>query len=141
MSMLSSHNTTGSQPGRTHADHRKLLVLVQELQNAAAEGCPSQVLDAIIDRIVECTQFHFATEEALMADMEPLERARLRAEHDCLIQSAFLMRSQVENKTGHDCAQLVRFLQAWLINHIQRADQRDSQGHQSVGLSLSSRSC
>lgn len=142
MSMLGSHNTAGTpQPGRTHADHRKLLLLVQELEDACAEGCEPQLIDGIIDRIVECTQFHFATEEALMTDIDPFERARLRAEHDCLIQSAFQMRSQLEDTRGRNCGELVRFLQAWLVDHIQRADQRDSHGHHTIGLFLSQRSC
>ena len=142
MSMLGSHNTAGtSQPGRTHADHRKLLLLVKELEDACAEGCEAQVIDAIIDRIVECTQFHFATEEALMTEIDPFERARLRAEHDCLIQSAFQMRSQLEDTTGRSCAELVRFLQGWLVDHIQRSDQRESRGDHHMGLFLSQRSC
>lgn len=107
--------------------HEELVAMLNELHDAAAEACPSEVLDDVLLRLNGYIAFHFGTEEALMAELprgdEHVE-AHLRQHRVFVEQIANLRR----NATGEDQQQamveLADYLSSWLYQHIQVTDQQ-----------------
>ena len=113
--------TTGIE--RIDAEHRVLLRLIQELEQADNEGGERARMQGILREIYAYAVFHFVREENLMAASGYPARDRHRGEHQGLLaQYAAILH---EYREGRVLVQhIVELVHGWFAEHAAGADQR-----------------
>jgi hemerythrin len=106
------------------AQHQKLFLIARELHAAMAAGQGRDSLARILDRLVDYTAVHFATEERLLRLNDYPNVAEHKAEHDAL--SGRVVKFQEEFRAGRVAitVQLLQFIKNWLVRHICGSDTR-----------------
>lgn len=103
--------------------HRKLVDIINELDNAIAENKAEKVLDRIFSKLIEYTQIHFDSEETLLEQNHYPRLAEQKAEHAGFVDTIKHMRQQYKSgEMGLD-QKVMGFLKNWLIGHILESDQ------------------
>ena len=104
------------------AQHQGLFATINELNEALARGAGARVTEAVLRKLVEYAQTHFAAEETLMT-----EHAFPGLETHCMEHQRFgkkvakFMEDYRAGKQGVPVS-LLLFLQVWLKEHILTAD-------------------
>jgi hemerythrin len=115
-SIYSVHNNEIDQ------QHRKLVGLLGELESSMKSGRGCDVLDRAIDQMVEYTDYHFLTEERLMAaHAYPKTEAHL-AQHCEFKKRALELRRQYDAGQRSLTINTLTFLCEWLLYHILSTD-------------------
>lgn len=112
--------SVGYQP--IDAEHERLVELINRLHDAMTQGKGRQALGEVLDGMIEYTQTHFASEEAMMLEHEYPGYARQKAEHTALMRKVLELRSQYHTGQTVVTMDVMRFLKDWLVNHIQESD-------------------
>ncbi|NLO90585.1 MAG: hemerythrin family protein [Elusimicrobia bacterium] len=104
--------------------HKKLVDLINTLNDAMGQGKGRDVVGATLDELVRYTQYHFSEEEKLMAAKAYPSLAAHKAEHKALTQKALDLAAQ--HKAGHIAitVPVLHFLRDWLTNHIKGTDKK-----------------
>lgn len=103
--------------------HRSLVEILNDLDAAVASGHGCDQLGPIIERLIQFTREHFKDEEALLASTGFPASAEHGAQHDALISAALSAQARFRWGTRPQlAAELLVFLQNWLVNHIQGSD-------------------
>jgi len=106
--------------------HQKLFATVNELDQALREGKGSGVLDPVLDKLVDYAVVHFAAEEALMTQHDFPGLSTHRTQHEMFRQKiAVLLEDHKAAKAGVP-VELMLFMQAWLKQHVLKADKQYS---------------
>ena len=106
-------------------DHKKLFVMINELQDAIAAGHDKKVLREILSRLMEYTKAHLAREEHMLATAEYPGLAAHQHEHERMRRRAQNLRERFEKgSTKMASLELKSFLQNWWILHIQGSDKK-----------------
>ncbi len=102
--------------------HKRLFDILDELDAQESEGQSKSPSAQPLKELLDYTQEHFSTEEAMMRKARYPAVARHRELHQDLTDQVrdFLSRDQVGDKSVH--GQLRSFLRQWLSEHIQRED-------------------
>ena len=106
--------------------HKKLVGMVNELHKAMKLKKSNSVMGAILDRLVDYTASHFATEEKLFAQFGyPEEKAHVELHRKLVVQVVDI---QKKFKAGDAMLsmELMTFLKEWLVKHIQGTDKKYS---------------
>ena len=104
--------------------HKNLIMMVNELNEAMHERKAKDVLGTIIDGLINYAATHFATEEKYFARYSYPETETHKKEHVSFVEKI------IEFKLGFDEGRLLlslevmNFLQEWLITHIQISDRK-----------------
>ena len=106
--------------------HQQLFGAVAELELALRKGQADAIINKLLEKVIEHTITHFATEERLMEECGFPGLAAHRHDHQELAQqlTAFNL-SNLAGRPGIPAALLV-FLQAWLQDHILKTDKEYS---------------
>jgi hemerythrin len=108
---------------RCDADHKKLFALICLLRTAMRSRKGAQAVEAIIGELEEYSVHHFTAEEALLEDTNYPGLEAHRSEHDAFIDTLAKFRSDgVEGRP----AEVLNFMNRWLVNHIKHSDQQYS---------------
>jgi hemerythrin len=105
-------------------DHKKLVLLVNNLHDGVVAGHARPELESIFAKLVDFTRLHFSQEERLLAETGYQGWAAHRQEHNQLIdqlmelQARFL--SSAEDAKDQD---VMNRLRVWLFKHTHGADQ------------------
>lgn len=102
--------------------HGILMDTVNELRVQLLRGGNRDQIGAMLDRLVEFTEMHFACEESLLERYGYPHLSEHRAEHMRLVQE---IRGAVEHSAhaqASDLQPLVTFLRSWYIDHVENAD-------------------
>lgn len=107
-------------------DHKKLLGLINNLQNAVYYPTGEAFERQSLDELVAYTKYHFEREEALMQkhgypDFEPHKQ-----QHQKMIAEVERYLQTYDKDPENTIEGLIRFLKEWLIKHIQGTDQQYS---------------
>ena len=106
-------------------EHRQLLGIMNRLLTACHTSSGSQDIDGLVAELVDYTQAHFRSEEALMARKEYDRFERHKTEHDNLLSTLQVMLRPVPTKVGYDIGdETFGFLRTWLVEHILGEDKR-----------------
>jgi len=106
--------------------HRQMFEMVNQLQRAMKEGKGANVLNDILQRLIDYTDYHFSTEERLMEAYSYPGFIHHKAEHAKLIrQVQEFQRQYRQNPTGL-AVQLLNFLKSWITDHILQTDKQYS---------------
>jgi hemerythrin len=105
-------------------DHKKLIGIINELNEGLSLGQGKEVLGKVLDELVSYTKVHFAREEEYFAKTGYAAAADHKKEHDALARQ--VIEIQAKYKSGAVTTlslEVMRFLKRWLTNHIQGSDQ------------------
>jgi hemerythrin len=106
-------------------DHKKLIAIINEMDEGIAAGHKKEVLMSVLDHLVDYTKIHFAREEEFFSQAQYTAEAAHKHEHDLLTQR--VMSVQARCKDGSVAMlglELMSFLKNWLVGHIQGSDQK-----------------
>jgi len=104
--------------------HKKLVVMVNQLHDAMKVGKGSEVLGPILNSLISYTASHFADEERLMQQHGYLDLAKHKAEHDKLTKQVLDLQKQYQTTKSALSMAVMTFLKDWLANHIQGEDKK-----------------
>lgn len=108
-------------------DHKKLIALINRLDTALKEGDSVDEVTAILEELVSYTTWHFRHEERLMQEHGYPGYFKHKQEHDKLAATVKQQQQRFENGEFAVGDELMRFLTAWLTNHILGTDKETGQ--------------
>ncbi|MGD0801210.1 MAG: bacteriohemerythrin [Terracidiphilus sp.] len=106
-------------------DHKKQVLLVNELHEGLVTGRAKLALERIFEELVRHTRIHIAHEEQIFAETAYPNAAVHIQEHDRMIERAEYLYARF--KSGSRLSGylvVINQLEDWLFSHIQGADQR-----------------
>lgn len=117
-------------------DHRKLSELLQQLQQASAQGDQPDVVGRVLADLFDYTHFHFAREEDLMAAYGYPFIDDHKAEHEVLFRRVLQFLEDVPSPLQPSLeSELLEFLRTWIDSHIDGPDKEFAEWLvQSAGL-------
>ncbi len=107
------------------SDHKRLVEMVNELNDAVAAARGKEVLGKILDGLVDYTAKHFGREEAAMDKSSYPSALAHKKEHADLVKQ--VLEHQKQYRAGNTAVlslQLLVFLKNWLLKHIQGSDKQ-----------------
>lgn len=103
--------------------HRMLVDIYNELNDAVEVGRDREVLGALIERLIQYTRQHFQYEEALLSSTKYPGASDHGTEHDDMINTVLTAQARFRwGNSPHLGPELLSFLQSWLLHHIQGTD-------------------
>ena len=104
------------------AEHKKLISLVNELNDAMKAGKAKDEMDRIFGELATYTQTHFASEERFMQKVGYPDLAKQKAEHQALLKQVTDFKAEYDAGKAMITVKLMGFLRDWVRNHIQKSD-------------------
>ena len=104
------------------AEHRQLIALVNELNDAMKAGKAKDELDRVFDELARYTRNHFASEEHWMAQAGYPHLDKQKAEHAELLNQVVAFKQAYDAGEAMISVKLMGFLRDWVRNHIQKSD-------------------
>jgi hemerythrin len=104
--------------------HQKLIQLINELNEAMAQGKGKETVNRTVSGLLNYTKLHFGEEEKLFDRFSYPEKENQKKMHQKFIEKAMEFKKQSE--TGHLALSIpvMNFLSDWLKNHIQIEDKK-----------------
>lgn len=102
--------------------HQELIDMINDLDDAIAEGRQTAAIDDVLPRLTAYVLFHFSFEESLMKDAETAhDHFAAHAEQHRLF-GARIAELRAHPETSGDIGALASYLKMWLVEHIMRTD-------------------
>jgi hemerythrin-like metal-binding protein len=111
---------------RCDEDHKKLFLLIEDLNDAMRSGQGQLIVDGIIEDLERYARVHFTAEEVLMAKAKYPALAAHHAEHEKFVQSVAKFRQDLNDGISGQSVSVSVFMNKWLVNHILRTDKQYS---------------
>ncbi len=102
--------------------HKKLVNMINALNEALVEGKARDVLVKIFNGLVVYTDKHFKYEEALFAQHGYQDAAEHKAQHDALVKQVLELKSKLDDGNFMIGVEVMAFLKEWLTEHIMKTD-------------------
>lgn len=102
--------------------HKILVDMLNELNDAIADGKAHLVLSKIFDGLAVYTDKHFAYEEKLFAEYGYSKEQAHQREHQELIQQIKALKQKMDGGDFMVNAEVMNFLKDWLTHHILKTD-------------------
>ncbi|MDH5391757.1 MAG: bacteriohemerythrin [Gammaproteobacteria bacterium] len=103
-------------------DHKILINLINELQTATQYKVDNTKIDAIMQRLISYTKYHFDREEFLMRNNNYPDYRNHKKLHEQMIEKMAACMDKYKNDPEHTIDDTLNFLKPWLINHIKGND-------------------
>ena len=117
--------------GEIDNQHKQLVKIINELFDAMKDARGFDVLEDILRRLIDYTEYHFSTEERYFDQFQYIESEPHKEEHRFLIKQVNEFKKAFEEglmkRDGSDrvlTVDLWNLLKSWLIDHIQVSDQK-----------------
>jgi len=105
--------------------HRRLVQLINDLEEVIQQqDLKPTLLNVIFDEVTSYTQYHFQTEEELMANVNYSGIVEHKQLHQDFIKGLALFKVQADKGTVYIDTALCQFLKDWLLGHIAVEDQK-----------------
>ena len=108
------------------AQHRKLIDLINELNDAMSQGKGKDVLGRVLTSLIDYTKTHFAEEERLMSLHKYPGYAEHKAAHDSLTAQVIEISEKFKSGQIGLTIPVSDFLKEWLTDHILHTDKEYS---------------
>ncbi|EKD82906.1 MAG: hypothetical protein ACD_39C01014G0001 [uncultured bacterium] len=116
------------------SQHRRLVILANDLHHALREGQASSALQPILEELADYTRTHFSYEEQLMQQSGYPDFTSHKAAHTKLIQKLEdIFQGFKANRSGIGI-ETFNFIKDWLTSHIMRTDKKYVSHLQSRGV-------
>ncbi len=106
--------------------HRVLIGLVGQLDDAMREGKGKQALGLILGRLIDYTKVHFAAEERLMKASGYPEYHEHKLIHEKMTMRVLDLERQFKDGKAMLTLDVMKFLTDWLQKHILGTDKKYS---------------
>ncbi|MFO1127635.1 MAG: hemerythrin family protein [Rhodospirillales bacterium] len=103
-------------------DHRRLVVLVNEIADAAAAARRASSVSEAIARLVDATEDHFGREERMIRDSGDPNAIPHARDHGMLLSQLKILSTLIDDETVEAGTDLVRFIRGWLVSHVRTHD-------------------
>ncbi len=104
--------------------HRKLVKMVGQLEQALGRGDALQEMGRIIKSLVDYTRYHFKDEEDLMDQINFSRSEEHRKLHADLIEEVRRILLAIRGSQPVTPADLIDFLRRWVVDHIEKEDRK-----------------
>ena len=106
--------------------HKRLVAMINELNDAMAQGKGHQALGSIFARLVAYSRTHFGYEEELLSQHAYAGYPQQRREHAELLSKALALQEDYREGKPVISIKLMTFLKNWLSEHILGTDAKYS---------------
>lgn len=106
--------------------HKKLVAMINELNDAMSQGQAKQALEKVLDRLVGYTASHFATEERLMQTHGYPGFAEHKEKHEKMTAKVLALQQEYRSGKTRLSIEVMNFLKNWLDKHILGTDMKYS---------------
>jgi hemerythrin len=110
--------------GTIDEQHKKLILLINELDVAMRAGKGKDILGKILNELVAYVGTHFGTEEKLFAQHAYPDTAVHKMEHGDFVRKVGEFKKGFESGKLGLTIELMNFLSDWLRKHIMGTDQK-----------------
>lgn len=114
--------------------HRNLIAMINELNDAMKQGKGKDVLGQIVNRLISYTATHFKTEETYFAQFGYPDMENHKKEHAAFVRKVLSFKEGFEKKELSLTIEVMRFLSDWLKKHIMGTDKRYTRFFNEMGL-------
>ena len=114
--------------------HKKLVDMINELNDAMRQGKGRDVLGKIINSLIEYAAIHFRTEEKYFVRFGYPDTEKHKQEHAAFVKKVADFKSGFEKGRLSVTLEVMRFLSDWLRNHIMKSDKKYSPLFNAKGL-------
>lgn len=104
------------------AQHRQLVDLVNELHDAMKAGKGQDTLGHVFNSLLEYTEMHFRSEEALFNISDYPNKAGHIREHQKLMKEAVELKKKFDSGTQFLTMETLNFVRDWVMHHIKETD-------------------
>lgn len=105
------------------ADHRRLLELINEVEDVALQRSPTDVIERVLAQLAQYVSYHFRREEEMMAKAGfPGLPAHELLHEEFSDRVCQLTAQYFTDANLADAKEILDFLSNWLIVHIQNRD-------------------
>jgi len=114
--------------------HKKLVELVNQLNDAMHGGQGKQALAPVLNELIRYTQYHFGTEERLMA-AHPYEASPAhKEEHRKFVTDVSAFKAKFDSGNAMISTEIMNFLRDWLSKHILQTDKKFAKSLNAAGV-------
>jgi hemerythrin-like metal-binding protein len=114
--------------------HKKLIDLINQLNDAMQAGHSADVLGKVLTELVNYTVLHFSYEEKLMAQHKYEDTPAHKAEHAKFVATAGDLKKKFDAGNAVISVEIMNFLRDWLTNHIMKTDKKLGQALNKLGV-------
>lgn len=114
--------------------HKKLIDLVNELDDAMRAGKSKDVLEKTLKGLISYTASHFAAEEKKMTAHKYPAYAAHKAEHEKLVAKVLQYQNDLLTGKVAISVELMQFLKDWVTQHIMNTDKKYSAFFNAQGI-------
>lgn len=104
--------------------HKKLIELINQLNDAMAKGKAKEVLDKILNDLVSYCANHFKLEEQIMQANGYPDFAEHKDKHDKMTAKVLSLKKEVAGGKRMISLDVMKFLEQWLDKHILGTDKQ-----------------
>jgi len=134
MALINWNDALSVNVAEMDQQHKRLIALINELNDAMSVGKGRDALQKIVDDLVAYTTTHFRAEEKYFARFEYPDTFNHRREHVVFIKTVVGYRDRIANGDMPLTTEVMKFLSNWLKTHIQGTDKKYSQFFNDRGL-------
>lgn len=106
------------------SQHKRLVDMINDLDDAMREGKGREVLAKIIDGMVAYTKTHFETEEKYLAELHYPGLGEQKREHAEFVKKISDFRNDFQAEKLGLSIRVMDFLSNWLTHHIKHLDKQ-----------------
>jgi hemerythrin len=104
--------------------HGILMDVMNELRLAVVHGSGREQVSELLDRLIDFTRMHFASEERLMEQSVYPGVTEHRAQHQSLLAQMLYSAHRIQYGEGVNVSSFLCFLRDWFTDHVEGPDQQ-----------------
>jgi len=124
MSLMTWKEEYSVKVAQIDQQHKKLIDLINQLDNAMSQGRGKEVLGKILNELVGYCGNHFKLEEQLMQANGYPDFAEHKDKHDKMTAKVLSLKSEVATGKRLISLDVMKFLEQWLDKHILGTDKK-----------------
>ncbi|MFI3138194.1 MAG: bacteriohemerythrin [Methylococcaceae bacterium] len=134
MALLTWSNMFSVGVNEIDNQHKKLIDLINQLNDAMKAGKGADVLGKVLSELVNYTVYHFGYEEGLMGQHKYEESPTHKGEHKKFVDTVGDFKKKFDSGNAVITVEIMNFLRDWLTNHIMKTDKKLGQALGKVGV-------
>ena len=111
------------------SQHKKLVTIINDLATAIDKQAETEVLFAVVERLIEYTKYHFETEQKFFDEFDFHEKSLHKSEHKYFIEHFKAIQKGLEKDAKKRDKNIIKlsedileYLVDWFIAHITGSD-------------------
>ena len=134
MALITWSNMLATGVKEIDDQHKKLIDLINQLNDAMHAGKGHEVLAKVLTDLVSYTLYHFGTEERLMGQHHYEDSPAHKNEHHKFVATVSDFKKKFDSGSAMISVEIMNFLRDWLANHIMKTDKKFGQALNKAGV-------